>query len=207
LRKRGLILLIAAATLLTVPATTALAQEDDEPEFVPTYGLGDQMMTINLGLFIPLFFSGGDDGVTSTNLSLGGTGNLQWMTHLTNNVAVGGELGGMFAFSPTRTLFMVPITARVEYFFRNYPWEFPVHLGAGMNISRIPNEATKIDPILKPGISMYYNTEGDWAFGANLVYWWVPQYYGDTDFEDPDLTDENRFGNFLELSFSARYRF
>ena len=207
MRIRGVVLLLVAATLLGVPAATAPAQQDDEPRFVPTYGLGDQMMTINLGVFIPLFFAGGPDGVADTNLSLGGTGNLQWTTHISNNVAVGGELGGMFAFSPSRTLFMVPITARVEYFFRNYPWEFPVHLGAGMNISRIPDEATKIDPILKPGISMYYNTTGEWAFGANLVYWWVPQFYGDTEFQDPDLGDEDRFGNFLELSFSALYRF
>ncbi len=198
---------MVAATLLSVPAATLSAQEEDQPQFEPTYGLGDQLMKINLGLFIPLFFTGGPDGMQSTNLSLGGTGSLQWLTHVSNNVAVGGELGGMFAFSPTRTLFMVPITARVEYYFRNYPWEFPVHLGAGMNISRIPNEATKIDPILKPGVSMYYNTDGDWAFGANLVYWWVPQWYGDAEFENPDLDDEDRFGNFLELSFSALYRF
>ncbi len=198
---------MVAAALLILPAATLTAQQGDEPQFVPTYGLGDQMMTINLGLFIPLFFASEAEGINPTNLSLGGTGNLQWTTHLSNNVAVGGELGGMFAVSPSRTLFMVPITARVEYYFRNYPWEFPIHLGAGMNISRIPDEATKIDPILKPGVSLYYNTAGDWAFGANLVYWWIPQIYFDNDFEDPDLEDENRFGNFLDLSFSALYRF
>jgi hypothetical protein len=171
-------------------------------DFVPTYALGDQMMLINLGVIIPLFFALGPDGMTDTNLSLGVTGNLQWHSFLTPKVTLGGELGGMFAFSPSRTLYMVPITFRASYWFENYPFEFPVYLGVGINFSRLPDEAFKVDPIIKPGVSAFWNMNSEWAFGVNMVYWIVPQIY----FED-DLADENRIGNFLDITLSALYRF
>jgi hypothetical protein len=59
---------------------------------VPTYTLGDQILSMNLGLFIPLFYTGGPDGLQDANLSLGGTGHLAWSAFLNNNLAVGGSL-------------------------------------------------------------------------------------------------------------------
>ncbi|NBB91232.1 MAG: hypothetical protein GVY23_08515, partial [Spirochaetes bacterium] len=73
-------ILIAVLALLLYPVTTAVAQEEPESppeedapaeeEFVPTYTLGDQTLAINMGLFIPLFFAGGPDGIANANLSL-----------------------------------------------------------------------------------------------------------------------------------------
>jgi hypothetical protein len=54
---------------------------------------------------------------------------------------------------------------------------------------------------VKPGISGYYNVNAEWGLGLSLDYWWVPEiYFG-------DKADATSFGNFLELSFSARYHF
>ncbi len=204
-------ILIAVLALLLYPVTTAVAQEEPESppeeeappeeEFVPTYTLGDQTLAINMGLFIPLFFAGGPDGVANANLSLGGVGSLQWNSYLNNNMTLGGELAGTFSFSPNRrALFMVPITLRYAYILRAYPFEFPLHIGAGINFTRL-EEQGKIDPIVKPGASVVWNMNPDWAFGLNLTYWWVPQWY------TGDLSDESRYGNFLETTLSAVYHF
>lgn len=198
--KHTVFFLLLTAVLLFGVSGGVFAQADED--FTPLYGRGDQMLSLSMGPFVPLFFAGGPDGVQETNLSLGGTGNLQWHAFMNSNITLGGELGGTFSFSPNRTLFMVPITARVAYFFRNYPWEFPVYLGAGVNFSRIPDEAFKADPILKPGFSVLWNLDSEWAFGTNFVYWWVPQIY-----LDAELEDETRFGNFLEITLTAVYRF
>jgi hypothetical protein len=206
-----LLTLFAAFALLLYPVTAAVAQDEPdsppeeetppEEEFVPTYTLGDQTLAINMGLFIPLFFAGGPDGVARTNLTLGGVGSLQWNSYLNNNMTLGGELAGTFSFSPNRrALFMVPITLRYAYILRAYPFEFPLHIGAGINFTRL-EEQGKIDPIVKPGASFVWNMNPDWAFGLNLTYWWVPQWYSG------DLSDESRYGNFLETTLSAVYHF
>jgi hypothetical protein len=202
---------IFAGLLGVVLGAPLVAQEGGEAEeptapserFVPTYALGDQILSMNLGLFIPLFYSGGPDGVEDANLSLGGTGHLAWSAFVNNNLAVGGEFGGMFAFTPNRnTLFMIPLAARATWFFRSYPFEFPISLAAGVNFSRF-RENFKTDPIVIPGAGFYWNLSTEWAFGFDARYWWVPQVYSGPE----PASDETRFGNFLATTLSVLYRF
>lgn len=190
--------------ILLLAAPMGVFAQDAEESFEPTYGLGDQMLSLNLGLFIPLFFTGGPDGLQDANLTLGGTGHLLWSAFLTNELAVGGELGGMFAFTPNRnTLFMIPLATRLTYFIRSYPFEFPLSLAAGMNFSRF-GDSFKIDPIIIPGVGFYWNLNTEWAFGLDARYWWVPQIYtGQSEIPSAD----NRFGNFLATTLSVLYRF
>lgn len=202
-RQHRLIPVLILVVLFLLPLSRVSAQEAVE-DFEPTYGLGDQMLSLNMGLFIPLFFAGGPDGIKDANLSLGGTGHLLWSAFLSNELALGGELGGMFAFTPNRnTLFMIPLAARLTYFLRAYPFEFPLSLAAGMNFSRF-GESFKIDPILIPGVGFYWNMNTEWAFGFDARYWWVPQIYTGQS-EVP--SSENRFGNFLATTLSVMYRF
>ena len=84
--------------------------------------LGDQSLTINAGLMIPLFFNVlsdstiGVSGRTSTNLSLGGVGSLGWMAYLNNNWNIGIELAGMFTYSPNdNTFYMIPLMFKGGY--------------------------------------------------------------------------------------------
>ena len=186
------------------------AQANDEPDqFTPPagefteYGLGDQMLSVNLGLMEPLFFNWGPDGFSQTNLSVGGIGSLEWGSFLNSRVSLGMELAGTFMFTANgRSLFMVPITAKASYFFRPYPFEIPIFIGAGLNVSRLDDQ-TKFDPILKPGASFYWSYNPEWSFGLNAVWWWVPQFYRGPE---PPSAD-TRVGNFLELSLSALYHF
>lgn len=197
-------LLLAFFSVAAVSAQDAPEPgEDPEGDFVPTYTLGDQLLSLNVGMLFPLFYTGGPDGRQDANLTLGGTGHLSWSSFLNNNLAVGGEFGGMFAFTPNRnTLFMIPLAARVSYFLRAYPFEFPLTLAAGVNFSRF-RESFKIDPIVIPGAGFYWNYSTEWAFGIDLRYWWVPQIYRGP--EPP--SEDTRFGNFLGTTLAVLYRF
>ncbi len=197
---------IVSLVLLTlVLSTTALAQESEEPElFVPTHSLGDQTLGINLGLFVPLFFSGSAAGIEASNLTAGGVGSLDWGSYLSNEWKLGVELGGSFSFTPNgRALFLVPVTARASYFFNAYPWEFPVTVGAGINFSSL-EQLVKLDPFVKVGGGAYWNFSTQWAFGLNTVYWIIPQIYFNGS---PAGAQATRVGNFLEITLTALYHF
>ncbi len=179
--------------------------QDEEPEAYDfMYDLGDQIFTVRAGLFFPLFFMSTDFDVFSTNLSIGGVGALEWSTFINNRITLGGELSGMFSFSPNeRVLYMIPLTFKVAYYFRKYPFEFPIYCGAGVNFSTI-GDSFHADFILKPGASVLWNFNSEWAFGFNAVYWWIPQIYSGSGKVPADHT---RFGNFLETTLSAMFRF
>lgn len=196
--------LLLLLTLFCCLSGGLVAQETDDEIFVPTYSLGDQTLAINLGTQIPLFYAGGPDGIASTNLTLGGMGSLAWASYITNEFKLGIEVGGSFSFTPNRrTLFIVPFVVNAEYIFNNFPFTFPVSLGVGTSVARL-EDATKFDPFLKAGGSVYWNFSSQWAFGANLKYWFIPQIYLPSTPAGPDGT---RFGNFVELTLSALYHF
>ncbi len=200
--------LILTALILLLISSPIFAQEsnEDKPETqkIEYYTLGDKCFSINLGLFIPLFFfdptPGDSNAFSETNLNLGGKGSLAFDVYLNNNVKVGLEAGGMFATSPNDNyMFMIPITARIGYEFHFGPFSLPVYLGSGINIIKY-NDDTTVQFLLKPGVSFYWNYNSDWAFGANLVYWWAPEINSDNHSQD-------RIGNFLDFTISAEYHF
>jgi len=206
---------LLTAVLLFSFSFPAIAQEEEPSETPPesesiflgqtNYVQGDQFFVINAGLNVPLFFQALSGKVMSTNLSLGGNGSIEWQSYLTNRVSLGVELGGMFTLSPnSNTLVMASLSGKASYLFTAQPFEFPVFIGTGLNISRY-QDYLHFEPILKPGASFYWNYNSDWAFGLNTAYWWVPQiYFG---FENGVPAEESRFGNFLELSLSVLYHF
>jgi hypothetical protein len=200
---RKILIVLYALALLGLPLCLFAQEDEEEDEYIPTYVLGDQMLMINGGLFVPLFFQTLAGDLHSTRLSVGGVGSLQWSTHLNNNMTLGGEGGGMFAFTPNdNNLFMLPVTVRYSYILRKYPFDFPLSIAGGVNFVRL-NSVFRLLPILKPGISGYWNYNEAWAFGVNVVYWWTPDIYmGPT----PPHSD-SRIGNFLEFTLSARYHF
>ncbi len=165
----------------------------------PQYTLGDQTLSINAGLFIPLFFLGPQLAVNSTNLSLGGLGSLNWAAYVTPQLRVGVEVGGTFSFSPNmNTLLMLPITAKASWVFSRYPFEVPVSFGVGMNIVKYIDQST-IDLLLKPGIALMWIFNSSWTFGLNATYWWDMMFAADPSY--------SRTGNFLELSLCALYHY
>lgn len=195
---------VASFVFLALILPSPAYGQEPGAEFVPTYSLGDQIISLNLGMFIPLFFAGGDDGIQYTNLSVGGTGHLMWSGFLSSNFAIGGEFGGMFSFSPNgNPLYMIPLAARGTYFIRRYPFEFPISLATGVTFTSY-NESFKIDPIIIPGAGVHWSLNPEWSFGFDVRYWLVPQIYL-SGREIP--TSDNRLGNFLSTTASVLYRF
>ena len=167
------------------------------------YSLGDQMIYLDGGMLVPLFYMDESGNSFGTNLTLGATASIGWNAFLSNNFSLGAELGGTFSFSPNgRTLVMIPLTGKVTYWLRFYPFEFPIYLGTGINFMKLSNYLY-IGPIVKPGVGVYYDITSKWAVGVNAVYWWVPELY----FGPNPPASQSRFGNFLEISASGVFHF
>lgn len=195
---------VVVAAVLLLAALPLSAQETPETDPAPTasaYALGDQVLSISLGPFIPLFFLAPNGDTAPTQLTLGGTGSISWMAYVSGAVRIGAEIGGMFAFSPNmNVLLALPILARAQYVLTFYPFEVPLSLGLGMNIVKYQDLAT-IDLLIKPGISGLWIYDSKWSFGLNLAWWW------DMQFAAAPNQDQSRVGNFLEVSFSALYHY
>lgn len=202
-----LLLFLLAAGIQSPGAQEAEVPAAARPVAIEYNGLGDQVFSINAGPFFPLFIHNpspekGEDSVTSSNLSIGGTGALYYGAYLNNNVQLGIEIGAMFAQSPNdNNFYMVPITFRGTYEFQlmNNLFTIPLYLGAGMSMTSYLDDF-HVDMILKPGAGFYWNYSSSWSFGTNATYWWVPQIY-------PADKEYNRIGNFTDVSLSAKYNF
>ena len=183
-------------------ACTPLFAAGDPGNTPSQYALGDQTMSINAGLFIPLFLLPTGTVLLAgspPHLSLGGVGSLSWAAYVAPQIRIGAEIGGSFTFSPNmNALLMLPIIAKASYVFSLYPFEIPVTLGAGVNIISYVDQHY-FDFLLRPGASCYYIFNSSWSFGLNLNYW--------IDMQFSSTAGQSRTGNFLETSLSALYHY
>jgi len=179
--------------------------EEETPQEIDLYSLGDQNFTIHVGMFFPLFFldptpAEGISAAQKTNLTVGGAGSLMYEAYLNNNFKIGLELGGIFAYSPNKNpFFMVPITARAVYEFHFGQFSLPIFMGLGINIITY-EDYKNVQFLMKPGASLYWHFNSDWSFGGTLAYWISPEVV-------PSDHTQDRIGNFLDFSISARYHF
>ena len=189
----------------------AAAQEDDsneeeqEPPFdsertfvaPPLYAMGDKTFRISLGPIFPLVFFDAQGGTIEHRINVaGGTGSLGFNYFLGSNLFVGGELGLMFIGTRGENmLFMVPMGGRIGYQFILGRFEFPLSLMIG----GVPQQYLELNYFgffLKPEASVFWRFTPSWSFGLNTAWWFVPQWSSHTV-----------FGNFIELTLSARYHF
>ncbi len=176
--------------------------EAEKPAATNPYRPGDGLFSIQLGTNAPLFMQSMADGsVGPTNLYWGGSLSLRYMTFLTKGFALGGEGGASFNVDHTerRTLYAVPVTFEALWYPVRMPFEFPMGIGAGMALLNL-GDYYRFDPIIKPEIGAYYRASPSWSFGLTLSYNWIIDIY---DFQG---TENNQFGNFLDIRLSALYR-
>ncbi|MBN2656913.1 MAG: hypothetical protein JXR86_07615 [Spirochaetales bacterium] len=179
--------------------------EEEKPQQVDLYSLGDQNFAIHAGMFFPLFFfdptpADGESAFAATKLTVGGAGSLMYEAYLNNNFKIGLEIGGIFAYSPNENpFFMVPITTRIAYEFHFGQFSLPLFWGMGINIITYQDEKN-VQFLMKPGASLYWHFNSDWSFGGTLSYWVSPEIV-------PSDHSYDRIGNFLDFTLSARYHF
>ena len=193
--------------LLILLGQSLFAQEDEYPEddldpdrggiISSPYTLGDRNFIISLGVIFPTYF-GGEIENNNHGIRLGGTGSLAFNYFLNPHFFVGGELAG--SFSATRggnMLYMVPFGVRAGYQFMLYRFEFPVSVMVGGVANRYL-ERGYFGLIVKPNVSVYWRFSPEWSFGLNSAWWFVPQWPSNR---------HDVYGNFMELTLSARYHF
>jgi hypothetical protein len=194
--------------VFTVPAQEGEEEEPGSGEIpiesdwsvlnLSVYDRGDQTFNISLGIIFPtVFFNDGD--VINNKIFLGGTGSLSYNYFFNSHFFVGGELSGMFATTKGQnTVFIIPIGVRVGYQFILGRFEFPLVLMIGGAPQKFLDD-DYFGLFVKPSASAFFRFNSDWSFGLNTAWWWVPQWTS-----DPDTTV---YGNFLEITLSARYHF
>ena len=200
--------LIIIFFILAILITPVFSQENEDDDYIGViaYTTGDQLFTINAGPIIPLFTwapspGDGDDYINSLEgVSVGVAGSLNWGTFIADNFLLGIDLGGMLSWTANRTLSMIPISFRTAYYFMAYPFEIPVYLNTGFSFNTLDDYFT-ITPCLRPGVGAYWNMNGEWAFGINAEYWFMPELYFDS------MAEQTRIANFLQFSISAVYHF
>jgi len=196
-------LVVSPLSAADTPSQPPGPQPDQKPIQQPSqYGLGDQTMSINAGLFVPLFLLPTGTVLlegSPPHLSLGAVGSLNWAAYVAPQVRLGLEILGDFTMSPnSNSLLMLPIVAKASYILTVYPFEIPLTFGVGMNIVKYVDKST-IDLLLRPGISGLWIYNSSWSFGLNLNWWFDMQFA-------PTAAD-SRIGNFLEISLGALYHF
>jgi hypothetical protein len=171
--------------------------DSDWPENPPElYSRGDKIFGISLGPLFPLFFTG-DSGILPNNVGIGGTLSLSYTYFLNSHLFLGGELGGMFASTKGKNnLFIVPMGFRLGYQFILRRFEFPLSVMIGVAPQKYMTDEGYFGFFVKPSASAFWRFNPDWSFGLNAAWWWVPQW-----------ADNTAYGNFGELTLSARYHF
>ena len=180
-------------------------EKEDETALMalPRHTLGDQSLAISAGIIVPLFFQDFAGSYHGTNLTLGGTADLQWNAYLSAYWRLGLEVAAAFTFSPNwHTLLMLPMTMKITYLISVSNFEFPIFLGAGINIIRY-RDWSHLDFILKPGVGAFWRYDHNWSFGLTLC-WWLDFQYVDAAVQS---VDQARMGNFLTITPSLFYNF
>ena len=208
IKKITTLLFLTAVLLLPIAAQDSEPADDDDYIGIVSYGEGEQIFSLNGGLIFPLFniapfydATAGETLITSiegTNMGFGGS--LKWGAFVQDNLLLGVEFGGIFASTENRTLTMIPISFITAYYFIFYPFEFPIYINTGLSLNTL-DDYFRITALIKPGISAYWNINGEWSLGLNCEYWLLPEFYFD------EYMYQSRISNFLQLNISAVYHF
>ncbi|MDR1363508.1 MAG: hypothetical protein LBJ35_05610 [Spirochaetaceae bacterium] len=164
------------------------------------YTRGDQTFNISAGILVPLFFLSNSDGVLDNKLSfIGGVGSLAYTYFLNSNLFLGGVLAGSFSQTLGKNfLYMIPVAFTFGYQIVMNRFEFPFSLTVG-GVTEQYLTYNGYWLFIKPQASGFFRLNSDWSLGLNAAWWISPQW--------TNTPEKNALGNFLEITFSARYHF
>ena len=101
---------IISIVLLVLFVSVLSFGEDVQEQFLEPYSQGSQTFSINLGLLVPLFIYFPHQGgyvPFGEQLSLGGSGSLEWAAFLNNRWSLGVGLAGTFATTISKVTTLV----------------------------------------------------------------------------------------------------
>jgi hypothetical protein len=204
-------LLFFLMTLGMVIISLSAQDIDNSEEFVQSYhSKGDQTFSIEAGLFIPLLRidpSPGENGEDSQfiqgvngQLKLGGSGILSYCTYLDSNLRLGGEFGGIFAYTLNdNMLYMIPITFKTVFDINiNTYFTIPLYLNAGITLNSYL-ELFRVDPIIMPGVGFNWNYDSEWSLGLRYSFWIIP--------EISSTANQSSIGVHSDLRLGVEYHF
>lgn len=196
-------LILIALILLLI--TAFVSAQDTTEQFLEPYSRGSQTFSINAGLLIPLFiiFQNQTPHYVpfDSQLSLGGSGSLEWAAFLNNRWSLGVGLAGTFSSTPQKNTYsFIPITANLTYNFLFNAFEVPLIAGAGVAVNKVDTQVY-FGSIAKIGTGLFWNMNAQWSFGIKTQYWIVPEIYFGSQ------ADNTAYGNFLDINLSAKFHF
>lgn len=190
--------------LMLVMLVSAAAAQDGQANdyFGGLHRKGSQLIELSTGVQAPLFIIPKDISATeSSTLGFGASFSLRYQYFVANSVSVGGTLGG--AFNGTiagRSLFLAPISLHAGYWWGTAPMEYTAGIDLGMNVLRLSGKGM-ITPFAKLGGGVFRQISEAWSLGGQAYWWLVPEIHTGA------YADLTRYGNFMEISFSAVYHF
>ncbi len=205
--KRLLILLL----LCIVLPSMLLAQDEVESSNPRQYDMGSQMFTFRAGPVVPaLFFRPyqSDRLVTfpeEMNMKTGGYGSIRYQGFLNKTVALGGELGYLFAYDIGDDLFTsVPFQAKLTYIPVQGTIELPLSIGLGFAYnsynSLVDTSFLSLIATAEAGVSWYFREDWGITLGAGLQV--IPEIYGTSH----DYHDHTTIAGFMPITLSVTYR-
>lgn len=184
------------------------SEETEEPVFEKRNFFktkaGDQIIRISLDGTIPLNFPSITTLFTEDKkLAGGGSGYIGYHYFITDQLAVGGNLG--FGFNATigeHMFHYAPLIATVTYQPSYKRFEFPLSMGIGLAWEAYNGYTYFPGLVIKPSAGVHFRALESWAFGVDLSYMLMPQFaklYG--------TGSSNFAGQWLEFDITARYYF
>ena len=207
----ALALWLLGVTSLHPPAVVSQEQENEVEVAIPRYSLGDNTLSMRVGVGLPLLLlateaveteNGERRHLLPPNLTLMVSAAVNWNAYLDPSFTIGMEVSGAMAIDINDALlYLVPILARGGYVISTPQMEIPVMLGLGAVVMRLVDK-TSVAFTLQPGASFLWRATSDWSFGVTAEYWltWEPRW-GEGN-SNPHL-----FGNFLTATATAVYHF
>jgi hypothetical protein len=197
--------------LLVLLLPTMLIAQEENTAAARQYGMGSQMFTFRLGPVVPTFiYQPVQDSLVTfpdeMRMQIGGYGSIRYQGFLNSTMAIGGELGYLFAFDRGSELFTsVPMQAKLTYIPLQGTFELPLSIGLGIAYNSYTDETTPTSFLsllatAEAGFSWYFKEEWGITLSAGLQL--IPELFPQNHphYEDLALT------GFMPITLSVTYR-
>gem|GEM_PF-1160788 len=181
------------------------SKEKKDASQIITRSFGDQSLTLGLGVTVPIAFNKLNSSFyIKPNLSPGIAATIQWGAFLTNGLSLGVDPVFHIDFGVnTNVYFDLQVGGKIAYYFRSYPFEFPIYISTGLLYSQYKS-LYNFSYYLRAGFGFYWNAFKDWSIGLDVNYLFTPQIYTG---KSPIPKSHSRLAHFIDVAILMQYNF